>query len=108
MDLTTGEDLSFVVWSPEEDGVEEVFFRNLFSYLDDCQRSGTSPSLPQLLLFLHSHDVSLALPGLPKWLGKVVSKWGLGFIGGKVIGKWLLGYQSSYKEYVNIENDKTK
>ena len=108
MDFSTGEDMSFVVWSPEEDGVEELFFRNFFSYLEDCQRNGVRPSVFQVLLFFHTYEVSFALPSLPKWLAKMMSKWGLGFIGGKVIGNWLLGYQSSYKEYVTVENAKTK
>jgi hypothetical protein len=80
------------------DGVSERFFRNLHSYLEDCHTHGAAPSLPQLLLFLHSAEVSLAFPGMPgflsQWLG-----YGMGLVVGKLIGQYVLGYKESYPEY---------
>lgn len=54
----------------------------------------------QLLLFIHSAEVSLALPG-----PAVVSEWGswlLGVVVGR-FGGWLLGYRSSYPEYYDVK-----
>lgn len=36
---------------PMERERDEAFFRNLYSYLDDCRKEGVGPSLPQLMLF---------------------------------------------------------
>lgn len=36
---------------------DEAFFRNLYSYLDDCERHGVAPQLPQLCLFLWFSNV---------------------------------------------------
>jgi hypothetical protein len=74
-----------------------MFFRNIYSYLDDCQRQGVELSLPQLLLFMDSAEVSLAIPGpapVMRWLS-----WGLGVVVGRWIGGYVLGYKSSYPEY---------
>jgi len=83
--------------SPEDQsGISERFFRNLYSYLDDCEKQKVAPSVVQLLLFLHSAEVSLALPGpalVSRWAG-----WSLGVVVGR-FGGWLLGYKSSYEEY---------
>jgi hypothetical protein len=80
------------------DGMTEKFFRNLYSYIDDCYTHKTPPSLPQLLLFLHSAEVSLAFPGMPgflsQWLG-----YGMGLVIGNLIGRYVLGYKDSYPEY---------
>ncbi|PSK59343.1 hypothetical protein B9Z65_3667 [Elsinoe australis] len=78
-------------------GASERFFRNIYSYLEDCTRQNVAPSLPQLLLMLHDAEVSLAFPGpapLARW-----ASWVFGFVGGKVLGQWWLGYRSSYPEY---------
>ena len=78
-------------------GIDEIFFRNLYSYLDDCDKQKVEPSLPQLLLFVHSAEVSVAFPGpgpLMRWLS-----WGLGVVVGRWYGGWWLGLKSSYEEY---------
>lgn len=87
---------------PEDQrGLDERFFRNLYSYLDDCDRHGVAPSLPQLLLFLDSSETSLALPG-PKLLSHWVS-WALGVVVGRWFGGYVLGYRSSYPEYYDVK-----
>lgn len=50
----------------------------------------------QLLLFIHSIEASLALPG-PAWFSRWAG-WGLGVVVGR-LGGWLLGYRSCYEEY---------
>ena len=65
--------------------------------MDDCQAQNVPPSVPQLLLFLHSGEVSVALPG-PKWVMQWAS-WGLGIVVGKWLGGHVLGLKSSYQEY---------
>lgn len=67
------------------------------SYRDDCRKAGIPRSLPQVLLFMRSGGVIMALPGpylLSKPLGIL-----LNFVGGVVIGKWMLGLKDSYEEY---------
>lgn len=83
---------------PEEDGISERFFRNLYTYLDDCESQSVAPSLPQLLLFLHSAEVSLAFAWGPAWVMRWVS-YTLGLVVGKGVGECLLGYRGSYVEY---------
>lgn len=73
--------------SPEAEGVSERFFRNLYSYLDDCYVQGASPSLFQLLIFLDSAETSLAFPG-PGWLVRPASWLAAGRRSGKV-DRWL-------------------
>lgn len=85
---------------PEQSGISERFFKNLYSYLDDCEKHKVAPSLVQLLLFIHSAEVGLALPG-PALLSQWVS-WGLGVVVGR-FGGWLLGYKSSYPEYYDAK-----
>ncbi|EME47294.1 hypothetical protein DOTSEDRAFT_69283 [Dothistroma septosporum NZE10] len=82
---------------PEAYGANAKFFRNIYSYLDDCYLQGASPSLPQLLLFLDSAEISLALPG-PAWLAQKAS-YALGVVVGRWLGGYVLGYRSSYPEY---------
>lgn len=93
--------------SPEDDGVSERFFRNLYSYLEDCGNQGVEPSPPQLLLFLHSAEVSLAFSWGPDWLMRGVS-WGLGLVVGKWVGQYVLGYKESYPEYYDPEGKKER
>jgi hypothetical protein len=81
----------------EELGGNERFFRNVYCYLDDCESQKVSPSAPQLLLFLHSAEMSLAFPG-PGWIARPLS-YIVGLVVGKGIGEYLLGYKSSYPEY---------
>ncbi|KAH0292651.1 hypothetical protein M436DRAFT_73953 [Aureobasidium namibiae CBS 147.97] len=88
-------------------GISERFFRNLYSYLEDCSRQNTSPSLPQLLLFLDSAEVSLGWSVGPTWLMQYLS-YGLGVVVGRWIGGGLLGYKGSYPEYYNPALNETK
>ena len=108
--LSANEDLVIKVNAQPEDGAtDEKFFRNLFSYLDDCHKAGVAPSLFQLLLFLHDGDMSLAIGSAPSGIGKFFSKWVLGYIGGKIIGEKVLGYKSSYAEYyIDGESEKKR
>ncbi|MCJ1475486.1 hypothetical protein MMC13_004149 [Lambiella insularis] len=89
---------------PGDSGISERFFRNLYSYLEDCERVGSSPRLPQLLLFMYEAEVSLALPG-PRVLANPAS-WLLSYVVGKW-GGWALGYKSSYKEYFDERGGKS-
>ncbi|KAF4554752.1 Hypothetical protein D9617_3g018200 [Elsinoe fawcettii] len=78
-------------------GASERFFRNIYSYLEDCTAQKVAPSLPQLVLMLHDAEISLAFPGpgvVQRW-----ASWGFGVVVGKVLGEWVLGYRSSYAEY---------
>lgn len=45
-----------------KDKADEEFFRNIYSYLDDCEKHKKGPSPFQMLLFLTSADTYLALP----------------------------------------------
>lgn len=88
---------------PEAEGANSMFFRNIYSYLDDCYLQNVSPSLPQLLLMLDSAEISIAFPG-PAFLARPAS-----FMFGVVFGRWLgtlLGYKSSYSEYWNGKEGK--
>ncbi len=98
----------FEVYSDKEneDGVftrklenGEKFFRNLFGYLDDCQKANIKPDIFQILLILHDNQTSLTVPKIPAKIRKFFGKWVLGYIGGKIIGEKILGYRSSYPEY---------
>nr|OQO30370.1 hypothetical protein B0A51_02037 [Rachicladosporium sp. CCFEE 5018] len=90
----------------EDVGINSKFFRNIYTYLDDCYLQNVEPSLPQLLLMLHSAEVSLAFPG-PAWLMRQVS-----YAMGVVVGQWYggrwLGLKSSYPEYWNEELESKK
>jgi len=90
----------------EQSGISERFFRNLYSYLDDCEKQNVAPSLPQLLLFLDSAEVSLAFPGpqiLVHW-----ASYALGVVVGRWIGGYVLGYKASYEEYYDPNLAKKK
>lgn len=100
MDPTSDDDLVFVACGEPEDGLTEKFFRNFFGYLDDCQKNKICPSIFQLLLFLYNTETFVALPKLPKFLGKWVSRWIFGYVGGKIIGESILGFQDNYPEYM--------
>lgn len=93
---TTTYTLSTVSAAPSR-GIDEMFFRNLYSYLDDCDKQNVEPNLPQLLLFLDAAEVSVAFPG-PAPLMRLLS-WGLGVVMGRWYGGWWLGLKSTYGEY---------
>ena len=82
---------------PLERDRDEAFFRNLYCYLDDCQKTGMAPNLAQLCLFLYFFDCFLAIPG-PRFAARPFSQ-ALVFVLGVAIGKWLLGFKESYPEY---------
>ncbi|KAL8291324.1 hypothetical protein RQP46_002302 [Phenoliferia psychrophenolica] len=71
--------------SPEgKVGFDEQFYRNTWGYLNDCERSGKSPSPFQMSLFLYHWDMILATP-LPVAVAKALHH--------------IMGYQTSYEEY---------
>ena len=72
----------------EENGMSERFFRNIYAYIDDCDKAKVAPSLVQLLMFLDSAEVSLGLPG-PRVIANPLS-WVVGVVFGRYLG-WLLG-----------------
>ena len=86
--------------SKEDGGISERFFRNLYSYLDDCVRAGKTPHPLQMLVFIEAADVSLGLPG-PAAVALLASRV-LGWVGGRWVGP-LLGYKSTYAEYYDAE-----
>jgi hypothetical protein len=81
-------------------------FRNIYQYLDDCYIQGVSPSLPQLLILLHSAEVSLAFPG-PGWIARPLS-YAFGVVVGEIFGKYVLGYKASYAEYYDESKESRK
>ncbi|SMR50978.1 unnamed protein product [Zymoseptoria tritici ST99CH_1E4] len=86
-------------------GADDRFFRNIYSYLDDCYVQNLSPSLPQLLLMLDAAEISMAFPG-PGWIARPAS-----WVFGVLVGRWLgglLGCRASYEEYWSEEGRKTK
>jgi len=85
--------------------MEERFFRNTLTYLDDCRKAGVSPSLPQLCLFL----ADCWMPGefVPcSWL---LGEYGACFVNAlfmwimAAIGMVVFGYRRSYREYYDPE-----
>lgn len=77
-------------------------------YLDDVRLAKQTPSIFQLMLFLHSIDGPLAVPVLGKrshWVSVWVSRALMVFVG-VVIGNFLLGYRSSYPEYYDERKDR--
>lgn len=45
-----------------EDKADEVFFRNLYSYMDDCEKHKRGLSPLQMLMFMTAADTHLTLP----------------------------------------------
>ena len=91
---------------PEAFGANEKFFRNIYSYLDDCYSQNVTPSLPQLVLMLDSAEISMAFPG-PRWLANPLS-WAFGVVVGRWFGGNVLGYKASYPEYWRESGDDRK
>jgi hypothetical protein len=78
---------------------DEVFFRNAYSYVEDCRQVGSGlPNPFQIALFLYEAEAIPALPGLPRWIADPIMYGLLWFVGG-LIGKRLLGFRGSYTEY---------
>jgi mannose-6-phosphate isomerase-like protein (cupin superfamily) len=93
--------LTITATPPDQSGLSERFFRNVYSYLNDCKKHNKSPSAPQLLLFLDSGEVGLALPG-PQFLAHWAS-YALGVVVGRWWGGYVLGYKTSYEEYYDAK-----
>jgi mannose-6-phosphate isomerase-like protein (cupin superfamily) len=95
---STTEDLVLdIKLTPETYEQEQKFFRNFFSYLDDCTKTGAPPSTFQLLVFLHEADTPLVIPVPVEGLGRALSR--ILLSGGAAWGRYVLGYQPSYEEY---------
>lgn len=84
--------------APEESDREEMFFRNVLGYSDDCRKAGVKASVFQLQLFMDSVDSPIAICPGPEFIAWWVD-WVLMVAMGRVVGKWLLGYRASYVEY---------
>ena len=97
---TTEDFVVGVQLDPEDDVLEQRFFRNFMGYLDDCKKAKTAPSVFQLFVFLQAADISLALPMPHPALETTVGRWASRAVSVAVaaVGK-LMGYQSSYSEY---------
>lgn len=78
--------------------MEESFFRNCFTYFEDCRKGGAEPSIFQLGVFaVHFWmPIALPVPG-PEWFNFVVSTVMTVLLG--CIGQYVLGYKASYVEY---------
>lgn len=96
-DPTSSEPCEVHISATPTNGLDERFFRNIYSYLEDTAVQGIAPSLPQLLLFLDYAETSLAIPG-PGWIMRPVS-WALGVVVGRWFGGYVLGLKASYEEY---------
>ena len=84
--------------------MEERFFRNTFSYMEDCRKAGMEPSIFQMMVFCMHNWMPLALPVPgPEWFSLVVNTILMVVVG--CVGEFLLGYKASYPEYYS-ENAK--
>lgn len=90
-----------ILWryDPQRWEMEERFFRNALTYLDDCRKAGVQPSLPQLCLFLADCWMPgdfLPCPGgeYVRCAVNAVFMWVMA-----AIGMLLFGYKRSYVEY---------
>jgi len=99
-DPDSKENVAMLITATKEDsGLTEQFFRNTFSYTEDCIEQKVAPNVCQLFLFLYSTDTYPVLPG-PKFIAQPVSRYLTWFLG-VVVGKHLLGLKESYEEYYN-------
>jgi quercetin dioxygenase-like cupin family protein len=99
-DPDSPEEVVLHVTTPRDDhGVTERFFRNVYSYNEDCIEQKVSPNICQIFLFVYSTDTYLAFPG-PKFIGQPLSRYLTWFLG-VVVGKNILGFKESYDEYYN-------
>ena len=79
--------------------MEERFFRNALTYLDDCRKAGVAPSLLQLCIFTTDAwmppDI-IPCPGgeYVRCLVNTLFMWVLAFV-----GYFIYGYKRSYPEY---------
>ncbi|EME77812.1 uncharacterized protein MYCFIDRAFT_179295 [Pseudocercospora fijiensis CIRAD86] len=76
---------------------EEIFFRNSWSYRQDCAKAAVGRSLLQAVCFSWQGGVVVMLPGCGRLLSRI-----LGAIGA-LFGRYVMGYQSSYDEYAPMK-----
>jgi len=99
-DPTSTEDVTLrVTASADDNGMTERFFRNIYSYHEDCSEQKVAPNICQIYLFLYSTDTYPVLPG-PKFIGQPLSRYLTWFLA-VVVGKHILGFRESYNEYYN-------
>lgn len=80
-DPTSTEDVVVHINAPVDDhGVTERFFRNIYSYQEDCLAQKVAPNVCQIFLFLYSTDTYPVLPG-PKFIGQPLSRYLTWFLG---------------------------
>ena len=86
-------------YDPQRWEMEERFFRNTLTYLEDCSKHGVAPSLPQLCIFLADCWMPgefIKCPGgdYVRCAVNALFMWVMAFI-----GLYVYGYQHSYIEY---------
>lgn len=83
--------------------MEERFFRNTLTYLDDCRKAKIEPSLLQLCIFLSDCWMPAEVIPAPfagmvggyiSCFYNIILMWTL-----SLIGQWVYGYKASYTEY---------
>lgn len=90
--------------------MEESFFRNALTYMDDCRKAGVAPSLLQLCVFCTAGWMAPDIVPVPKVAGEyvrcavnIVVMWVLALVG------WLVfGYRVSYVEYYDPKEKKAR
>lgn len=97
----TSDDLTVVIASKggRAGGIDQQFFRNLYSYQSDCIAQGLEPSKLQYLVFFNDSNTLLADPPI------IVAR-ALNFIGSWI--GYLLGYRASYPEYYRPQSESSK
>ena len=87
--------------------MEERFFRNVLTYMDDCRKNGVEPSILQLCIFLADAWMPPDLIPFPgdyaRCFVNALFMWVMAFIGIVVFG-----YERSYKEYYDPELSKRR
>lgn len=96
---------------------DEAFFRNAYSYAEDCNNPPTNggidgssalqtksldPNPFQIALFLYESGTVLGIPILPRWVADPLMN-SLVWFCGVVVGKRLLGFKTSHREYYDTE-----
>ncbi|KAF2158395.1 hypothetical protein M409DRAFT_61697 [Zasmidium cellare ATCC 36951] len=97
-------------YDPQRFAMEERFFRNMLTYLDDCRKVEKQPSLLQLCVFLAGAWMPGDILPVPTVAGEYVKcfvnavfMWVLAAIG------WaIFGYRISYKEYYDPGAERNK
>ncbi|KAI9892439.1 MAG: hypothetical protein M1814_001396 [Vezdaea aestivalis] len=83
---------------------EERFFRNVYGYIEDCNRAARKAGSPtpsinpiQLTAMVYESDTTLTFPG-PKAIMQPLGT-ALTWFMGVFLAKWVLGYKYTYPEY---------